>query len=213
VELGEGIGALDLDVELAKADRAAREDYSRAVGAYDQANTAWNRARTVDDLAPVGAALEEGRWALAAAKARLEGRPVPERRAPCFFDPRHGPSTRDVMWGPPGGAARPVPACEADAQYVEQGVDPGFREIDVGGGQMVPYWSAGPGLSPFYAGGMFGGFGIGAGLLGGLMLGSMFSPGAAFGADGWGGDFGSGDFGGGDFGGDFGGGDFGGGDF
>jgi hypothetical protein len=218
VALGDGLRELDLDVEMPGADPAAKEDYGRAVGAYDRANQAWTTARHVDDLAPVGAALEEGRWAIASARARLEGHAPPERRAPCFFDPRHGPSTRDVEWAPPGGAPRAVPACEADAQTVEQGIDPGFRQVLVNG-SSVPYWAAGPQLSPFYAGGMFGGFGIGTGLLGGLMLGSMLTPGLAWGAGfgdgdaGFGGDFGAGDFGGGDFGGDFGGGDFGGGDF
>ena len=33
----------------------------------------------------------------------LDGRKPPERRPPCFFDPRHGPSSRDVEWAPPGG--------------------------------------------------------------------------------------------------------------
>src|SRR5206468_3454822 len=84
VDLGEGIRALDLDVEMPGVDAQARDLYGQAVAAYDRANTAWNTARTVDDLAPVGAALEEGRWALAATQARMAGRPAPERRPPCF---------------------------------------------------------------------------------------------------------------------------------
>jgi hypothetical protein len=222
VELGEGIRALDIDVEMPGVDPAARADYERAVTAYDRANTAWNTARTVDDLEPVGSALEEGRWALQSAKARLEGRTPPQRTPPCFFDPRHGPSSREVEWAPPGGAPRPVPACEADAMRVEQGDDPRWREIEAHG-QMVPYWAAGPAYSPFYGRGMFGGFGglgFGGGLLGGLMLGELLDgPDIAYADPGFGGDFGGGGFGGGDFGGggfgggDFGGGDFGGGDF
>jgi hypothetical protein len=217
VDLGDGIRALDLDVEMPGVDPAAREDYGRAVAAYDRANTAWNTARTVYDLEPVGSALEEGRWALQSAKARLEGRTPPQRTPPCFFDPRHGPSHREVEWAPPGGTPRPVPACEADAQRVERGDDPRWREIEAHG-QMVPYWAAGPAYSPFYGGGMFGGFGglgLAGGLLGGLMLGEMLDgPDVAYADPGFGGDFGGGDFGGGDFGGgDFGGGDFGGGDF
>jgi hypothetical protein len=210
---------------MPNASAEARSDYERAVSAYDRANTAWTNARRVDDLQPVGAALEEGRWALQSARARLEGRTPPQRTPPCFFDPRHGPSSREVDWAPPGGTPRPVPACEADAQRVERGVDPSFREVE-SNGQLVPYWSAGPADSPFYAGGMFGGFGGGlaGGLLGGLLLGEMLDgPDYAYGygdggwgGDGDGGDSGGGDFGGGDFGGgggDFGGGDFGGGDF
>jgi hypothetical protein len=218
VTLGDGIRELDIDVDLARPE--ARAEYERAISAYDRANTAWTNARSVDDLQPVGAALEEGRWALEATRARLQGLEPPPRTPPCFFDPRHGPSARQVEWAPPGGAPRPVPACEADAQAVDRGLDPGFREVQAGGRQ-VPYWAAGPAYSPFYAGGMFGGFGglgFGGGLLGGLMLGELLDgPDVAWGdAGGWGdgGGFGGGDFGGGDFGGgDFGGGDFGGGDF
>jgi uncharacterized membrane protein YgcG len=213
VALGDDIRALDLDVEMPGIDPEAREAYGRAVDGYDRANGLWERATEPRDLEPVGAALEEGRYAMTAAKARMEGRPVPERRPPCFFDPRHGPSARDVEWAPAGGTPRPVPACEADAQRVERGEDPEAREVLLGGRRM-PYWAAGPMYAPF-AGGYFGGFGGGLlpGLLIGEMLGGAVYPGAAWGGD-WDDGGGGGDFGGGDFGGgDFGGGDFGGGDF
>jgi hypothetical protein len=236
VALGDDIRALDLDVQMPNLDPQAREAYAQAVDAYDRANTAWERARGPQDLEPVGAALEEGRWAMATAKARMEGRPAPERRPPCFFDPRHGPSSRDVEWAPYDGAPSMVPACEADAQRVERGDDPQAREVTVGGRSM-PYWNAGPMYAPF-AGGYFGGFGGGLfpGLMMGTLLGSAISGPMGWGggwgdAGGWGGGYdgydggGGGDWGGGDFGGggggdfggggggDFGGGDFGGGDF
>ena len=206
VALGEDIRALDLDIEMPNVDPDARADYERAVNAYDRADSAWEVARTPEDLEPVGAALEEGRWAMVSAKARLEGREPPERRSPCFFDPRHGPSSREVEWAPYGGAPRMVPACEADAQRVERGEDPETREITLGG-QRMPYYAAGPMYAPFIGG--FFGVGLLPGLLMGTMLGGMFD-----GPDFGGGDVGGGDFGGGGFGGgDFGGGDFGGGDF
>src|SRR3954469_14262908 len=141
VALGEDIRALDLDVQMPNADPAAKQDYAAAVDAYDRANRVFETARTAEDLRPAAEALEEGRYAMTAAKARLEGRPPPERRAPCFFDPRHGPSSRDVLWAPPDGAPRPVPACEADAQRVERGLDPQAREVLIGG-RRVPYWDA-----------------------------------------------------------------------
>jgi hypothetical protein len=225
--LADDLRLLDIDVELPAADKRAKEDYARAVALYGRADSALDRARRVEDLEAVTAALEEGRHAMASAKARLEGRRPPERRPPCFFDPRHGPSSRDVEWAPPGGAARAVPACEADAQSVEQGLEPASREVVVGGRSM-PYWSAPAYFGP-WAGGYFGAFG---GFLPGLLLGQALgggfgSPGyfeagggdgdyqgdgGDFGGDGdgdfGGGDFGGGDFGGGDFGGDVGGGDF-----
>jgi hypothetical protein len=199
----------------------ARDDLATALDRYDKAERSLARARAPQDFAPVSQALEEGRFAMESAKARLAGRQPPERRPPCFFDPRHGPSTRDVMWSPDGyGQERPVPACEADAVRVESGAEPLSREV-VLGGRRVPYYMGPSWMAP-YAGGWFGGFGgLGGGFLGGLLLGEMM--GGGFG--GWGGGFGGwdtgpgpggdlgGGFGGGDFGGGFGGGDFGGGDF
>jgi hypothetical protein len=214
VALGDDIRALDLDVQMPGADPQAKADYDHAVARYTEAEERWELARRPEDLAPVAEALEEGRWAMASAKARFAGETPPERRPPCFFDPRHGPSSRDVLWSPPFGQERPVPACEADAQRVERGEDPHAREVEWGG-QRVPYWQAGPAYAPF-AGGFFGGFGGGLlpGILIGSVLGGAMAPGAAYGDYGGesGGDFGGGDFGGGDMGGDFGGG-FGGGDF
>jgi hypothetical protein len=214
VALGDDIRALDIDVQMPDADPQAKADYDHAVARYTEAEEQWERARSPRDLAPVGSALEEGRWAMASAKARFSGETPPERRPPCFFDPRHGPSARDVLWSPPYGEERPVPACEADAQRVERGDEPQAREVEWAG-RRVPYWQAGPAYAPF-AGGFFGGFGGGLlpGLLIGSLLGGAMSPGVAYGDGGGdgGGDFGGGDFGGGGFGGgDFGGGDFGGG--
>jgi hypothetical protein len=198
VALGDDIRALEVDMDMPGASREAKADYETAVNAYQRADQSWRLAQRPDDLEPAGAALEEGRWAMQSARARLEGREPPERRSPCFFDPRHGPSTREVEWAPDGGEPRLVPACEADAQRVERGDDPEAREVTVGG-QRMPYWAAGPMYAPF-----IGGF-FGAGILPGLMVGTMLGSV-------W--DEPSGDFGGGDFGGgDFGGGDFGGGDF
>jgi hypothetical protein len=217
VALGEEIRALDLDVELPSASAEARAAYGRALDAYERADGLVDRARRPEDLQQVAASLEEGRYEMATAKALLEGRQPPERRPPCFFDPRHGPSDRDVEWAPPGGAPRQVPACEADAQRVERGLEPATREVSYRG-ERYPYWGAPGPFSP-YAGGYFGAWG---GLLPGILLGSMVGggwggdEGGGFDDGSDGGDFGdfdSGDFGGGDFGGsDFGGGDFGGGE-
>jgi hypothetical protein len=210
--LGEDIRALDLDVQMPGVDREAKAHYARAVEGYDRANGRLNTARRVDDLAGVGETLEDARYEMTAAKARLAGEPVPERRPPCFFDPRHGPSVTDAAWAPPGGSERDVPVCAACATDIADGREPASREVEVGGG-MMPWWQAGGGYGGYY-GGMFSPFGLGAGFLGGMVLGDMLDPDPGWGAGGDGDDFGGGDWGGGDFGGgDFGGGDFGGGDF
>jgi hypothetical protein len=205
--LADDIRALDLDVEMPDVDPDAKAHYGRSVEAYERADRAYDTARRPNDLAAVSSALEEGRYEMASAKARLEGHEAPERRPPCFFDPRHGPSERNVLWSPPGGEPREVPACAADALRVEAGEEPEHREVLVGG-QRTPYWGV-PGLMPYTSGfyGMFGG-----GLFPGFLLGSVFG-GGLFAGDAQG-DTGGGDYGGGDDfggGGDWGGGDFGGG--
>ncbi|HEY8482418.1 MAG TPA: hypothetical protein VIL71_21540 [Spirillospora sp.] len=215
--LGEDIARLDLDVMDKDLAPEIRADYERALDSYDKAKKATERARRPQDMQDVTNALEDGRYYMTATRARLAGEPVPERRAPCFFNPQHGPSVKDVMWAPPGGVSRSVPACEADANAIEQGTDPDVRMVPSGGGRR-PYWDAGPAYAP-YAGGYYrayGGVDMLSGVLIGTMLGSMMSGGyggygdagaGGFGGDG--GDVGGGwDFGGGDFGGGFG--DFGG---
>ncbi|MGC9498745.1 hypothetical protein [Streptomyces sp. WG7] len=212
---GEELDRLDFHPAEPRADDAMRTDYAHALDAYEQAKTFMADARGPEDVRAVTQALEDGRFSLAQLSARREGRALPERRPPCFFDPRHGPSVADVTWTPPGGATRQVPVCAADRTRLSDGRDPMIREVDTEYGRR-PYWDAGPAYGP-WAGGYFGG-GILPGLLVGTMLGSMMA-GPAYGA-GYGagyGDFGGhegGDVSGADFDpGDFGGGFGGGGDF
>ena len=200
--IADDITDLDDDVEAAGAPPRAKEAYLRALDHYQRADGALKRAGTVPELRAVAESAADGRYEMAVARALLEGRTPPERRPPCFFDPRHGPSVQDVEYAPPGGQPREVPVCQACAVRLAEGEEPEAR-MERLGGRAVPYWAAPMGG---YYGGAFGGFG--AGLLGGLLVGSMFDD-VAYGAGDWGGDgggFGGGDFGGGDFGG--GGGDF-----
>jgi hypothetical protein len=187
--LGEDISALNLNVMDPSLDPAAREDYQKALNSYDQAKTAVEAAKRPEDMRSVTTALEDGRYFMTAVQARVDGLPVPERRAPCFFNPQHGPSVQDVSWAPPGGAPRSVPACEADAQRVLSGEDPDARMVSVGGHRR-PYWDAGPAYAP-YAGGYYSGFG-GGDMLSGILIGTALGS-----SDG--GGFGGGDFGGGDW--------------
>ena len=170
--LADDIRALDIDVEMPGASPQGKDAYERALELYEQARAAFDAARTPQDFEPVSHAVEEGRFAIVTAKALLEGRTPPERRPPCFFDPRHGPSVRDVEWSPPGGTPRPVPACAADAIRIEEGGTPAAREVAVGGRQ-VPYWDAPAYYGP-WAGGFFGGVG---GLLPALFFGSALGTG------------------------------------
>lgn len=208
VTLGDDIRALDVDAQMPDAKPDAKQRYDQAVEAYTRANQVFERARRPEDLSAMTSALEEGRYAMECAKALFEGRQPPERRPPCFFDPRHGPSTEDVEWAPPGGAPRQVPACAADALRLREGFDPHSRQVVVDG-RPTEYWNA-PGYYGPWAGGYFSGFG-GGGLLPGLLVGSLlggslgFGMGEMFGGAAYGdyGDYGDGgDWGGADYGGD-----------
>ncbi|WP_030320271.1 hypothetical protein [Streptomyces flavochromogenes] len=212
---GEELERLDFHPAEAGADDAMRGDYERSLDSYDKAKSLMASAARPHDVRAVTEALQDGRYSLAVLAARRESRPLPERRAPCFFDPRHGPSTEDRTWTPAGGTARQVPVCAADASRLDDGLDPMARTVDADGVRR-PYWEAGPAYGP-WAGGYFGG-GLLPGLLMGTVLGSMLST-PAYAAEYGGNEFGGGDFSGADFdsgdfgdgGGGFGGGDFGGG--
>ena len=176
--LADGIRALDIDVELPGASPAARQDYERALDLYDAAKRAFDRARAPSDFEPASVAVEEGRFAIASAQARLEGRAPPERRPPCFFDQRHGPSVRDVAWAPPGGTTRPVPACAADA--IRIGGGGGSFGARGHGGRSLRALLGRSCLLRSWAGGSFGAFGS---LVPGLLLGSVLGAGlTGFGA-------------------------------
>ncbi|MER5210694.1 hypothetical protein ABT063_08975 [Streptomyces sp. NPDC002838] len=223
---GEELDRLDFHPGEPGADDAMRADYERGLDEYEKAKKFMAEAGRPEDVRAVTQALDDGRFSLARLAARREARPLPERRPPCFFDPRHGPSVADATWTPPGGESRDVPVCAADRTRLADGRDPVVREVDTEQGRR-PYWEAGPAYGP-WAGGYFGG-GILPGLLIGTLLGSMMaSPAYAadygsgygdFGGAGYeggdvsGADFQTDDFTGGFGGGDYGGGGFGGGDF
>ncbi len=201
----------DTDVAIRDNPEAAQEQ-AAALGAYERGTAALDAARRPQDMGAVSRAIAEGQYHLASAEALAAGQPRPDRRPPCFFDPRHGMSVTDAYWTPPDGApGRTVPVCSADAHKLERGIEPEMRKVEVHG-TPVNYVNAG--FAPAY----WGGYGFGPGLFTGFLLGEVLSPPVVY-ADGYpgGGDYGGGDFGGsngGDFGGgDFGGGDYGGGDF
>jgi hypothetical protein len=217
---GEELDRIGFDPQAPESDDTMRSDYTHAMDAYDEAKRKMDAARRPGDVRPVTESLEDGRFALATLEARRNGEPLPERRMPCFFDPRHGPSTEDVRWAPPGGTERTVPVCAADAARLRDGAEPMARNVDTPEGRR-PYWEAGPVYGP-WAGGYFGG-GLLPGLLVGTLLGNAIGPwgyGDGYGDGGFDGGFGDGGPGDGGFGdgggfdgGGFGGGDFGGGGF
>ncbi|MGH3348745.1 MAG: hypothetical protein ACRDO4_17330 [Nocardioides sp.] len=154
-----GVELQELDLELAghELDAGTNSDYQRALDAYESAKTAGDTISEPEHIKHVTEILEDGRYAIACVRARVAGEPLPTRRPPCFFDPRHGLSVQDVAYTPPGGARRDVPACALDAERVEAGAEPDIRQVMVGS-RRVPYWQGGRAYQP-YAAGYFGAFG------------------------------------------------------
>ena len=168
-----GVELQDFDSEVAghELDGGANADYQRALDAYEAAKTAGERITEADDIRHLTSILEDGRYAMACVRARVNGDALPTRRPPCFFDPRHGMSVQDVAYTPPGGVERDVPACALDVERVQAGAEPDIRQVMVGA-QRVPYWQGGKAYQP-YAAGYFGAFGPMDMMFMGLMFGGL----------------------------------------
>ena len=139
--LGEQLRRLDAESADQPLDEAARVDYQAALDAYEAAHRRLEKATDIEAVVAVTDTLNDGRYSLACVQARLAGEPRPEKRAPCFFNPQHGPSAKDVMFTPRVGGTRRVAACAQDAARVEAGEHPTVRTIAVAGRQ-VPYRDA-----------------------------------------------------------------------
>jgi hypothetical protein len=152
------VGVIDVDVQSPGAPPNAGDRYDEALRSFMLAGEQLERAQRPADLVAVGTALERARYELASTRALLDGADSPAHTAPCLFDPRHGPSVAEVPWPPGVGgavalAARPVPACAADAQHLAEGAAPDIRIVSVGG-RPKPYWEVpvlyGPLLVGYY---------------------------------------------------------------
>lgn len=150
-KFGEELQRLDGDVAGHPLDEAMREDYGRALDAYEHAKESLDAVKQSEEIRFVTEILEGGRYSIACVKARVAGEPLPVKRPPCFFNPAHGPSSTNVDWAPPGGSVRSVPACPADAERVLAGAEPHVRTVAVGA-QRVPYWQAGGEYAPYAQG-------------------------------------------------------------
>ncbi len=170
--LGEELQQLDLDLAGDRLDPGANADYQRALDDYESAKAAADAITAPEQIKHVTEILEDGRYAMACVRARVDGRALPTRRPPCFFDPRHGLSVEDVPYTPPGGAPRDVPACALDAERVRAGAEPDIRKVMVGS-RRVPYWQGGRAYQP-YAAGYFGAFGPMDWMFMGLLFGGGF---------------------------------------
>jgi hypothetical protein len=149
--LGEQLRLLDERTTGRPLDELARTDYQTALDAYESAQRAAPRIRKAAEVSTITDTLSTGRYAMACVVARAEGRPLPELRVPCFFNPQHGPSVTDVLWTAPGRGTRQVPACARDAARVAADEAPEVRTVRIGG-RTVPYWQAGDAFLPYTEG-------------------------------------------------------------
>src|SRR5215475_9448442 len=131
IALSTGVTGHDADAAI-RGNPEAAEEQAAALAAYERGTAALDAARRPRDMGAVSRAIAEGQYHLASAEALAAGQPRPERRPPCFFDPRHGMSVTDAYWTPPdGGPGREVPVCSADAHKLERGIEPEMRKVEV----------------------------------------------------------------------------------
>lgn len=146
--LGEQLRRLDAETSEQPLDDVARVDYQQALDAYEAAQRTVRRITDAEEISKVTDTLASGRYALVCVQARAAGRPVPELRVPCFFNPQHGPSVIDVTFTPHGRGTRKVPACAQDAARIKAGERPEVREVEISG-RRVPYFEAGAAFAPY----------------------------------------------------------------
>jgi hypothetical protein len=136
--LGEQLAELHVDTLADDLGHEAAHHYRRALEHYDQAKALLAASRTAEEVVAIEQVVADARYHRAAVIAIRDGEPVPQRREPCFFDPRHGPSMQDVEWAPPGGTPRTIGVCAADARRLRAGDEPLVRLVRVGD-RWVPW--------------------------------------------------------------------------
>ena len=151
LHLGEELARFDRRTAGSVLDEDGRVELQTALDAYERASEIAERLGSADEVSRVIDTLSAGRFALARVAARLAGEPLPERRTPCFFDPRHGPATTEVLWTRPGRGSRQVPACRQDAARHVAGDEPEVRYLTIDG-RRIPVWEAGALLQPYIHG-------------------------------------------------------------
>lgn len=143
--LGEQLAELHVDTLAEELDPVARDHYRRALEHYDQAKHLLAASTTAEEVVAVEQVVADSRYHRAAVIAVRDGEPLPERREPCFFDPRHGSAMQDVEWAPPGGTSRAVAVCAADARRLAAGQAPLERLVRVGDRWVPWHLSSGTG--------------------------------------------------------------------
>jgi uncharacterized membrane protein YgcG len=110
-----------------------------------------DEAKRDEDTAAVATLLGSARYGLVCLDAVRAGKPIPEPTPPCFFDPRHGPSSSAVEWAPEGGSERQVQVCAACAARAAANQEPEIRMVTLRD-RPRPYWTLGEELASYMDG-------------------------------------------------------------
>lgn len=151
--LNEEIIALSQQVSaLPTTSDAQQSKLSKEVlDTVEKARQRLDAAKGDKDVEAVTTLLGSARYGMVCLDALRAGKPVPEPTAPCFFDPRHGPSTAEIQWKPADGSERKVDVCAACEQRDEAGQEPEIRMVK--GWQIEqPYWEYAEDLAAYVDG-------------------------------------------------------------
>ncbi|WP_053204645.1 hypothetical protein [Jiangella muralis] len=142
IELSDRVSDLPTtsDIEQAKLTKEILDTVEKARHRLDQ-------AATDDDVQAVTSLLGTARYRIACLTALQQGRPAPEPTPPCFFDPRHGPSTQNREWTPEHGVSRDVPLCDQCVVRFDAGEAPQARQAG-----RDSYWEGGEDLVAYIEG-------------------------------------------------------------
>ena len=149
--LAEQLQGLDREVGGHVLDEETRVAYQTALASCESAKRSLEKISDAEEVSKVTETLATGLYALACVQSRMAGRPVPEQRIVCFFNPLHGPSATEVLWTRPGHGGRRVPACSTDADRVTKKLMPEVRTVKIGA-RTMPYWTAGSAFLPYTQG-------------------------------------------------------------
>jgi hypothetical protein len=147
IELSEQVSTLPTTSDIEQA-RLTRE----VLDAAEQARHRLDALQADDEIQAVTTLLGNARYLLHCLTALHRGEPKPERTQPCFFDPRHGPSTQQRQWAPsqtsgPDGAQREVSTCAECAERIDNEQTPEARMVG-----RRRYWEAGEDLVAYIEG-------------------------------------------------------------
>jgi hypothetical protein len=151
--LNEEIIALSQQVSaLPTASEPQQSKLSKDVlDTVEKARHRLDEAKGDEDIEAVTTLLGSARYGLQCLDAVRAGQPMPEPTAPCFFDPRHGPSTARVEWQPERGSVREVDVCAACKERDVAGLEPEIRMVKRWDSPR-PYWTLGEDMAAYIDG-------------------------------------------------------------